>query len=166
MSYRYVHRAGGRHGRRGDRIAIPISGAWVEDNAAGEAVHPSDLPEGAYLPEDNCQYHIDLPGTWAICDHCRGHGSHVNPNIDGNGLTEDDWADWDDDEREGYFSGRYDVPCEARCEGGKVWVVDQDLLEPWQQRIFDQWCQDDAESRRQGHEDARTRWYEDGCPLD
>lgn len=65
------------------------------------------------------------PGTftWQICERCNGYGHHDHPAFR-NGITSDEWhgPDWDDDSREAYLRGDYDVPCEAGCENGKVKV--------------------------------------------
>ena len=58
---------------------------------------------------------------WAICDCCEGSGSSDHPAFS-NGITSSEWQEWDEDEREGYLRGRYDVPC-AECGGsGKVQI--------------------------------------------
>lgn len=54
----------------------------------------------------------ELPTKFEVCDGCRGKGTHVNRNIDGNGITAGEWAEWDEDDRETYMSGGYDVTCE------------------------------------------------------
>lgn len=164
--YRYVHRPNTRNGRRKDLISIPVPGAWVEENDDGVDVHPQNLPAGAYLPEDDSQYRIDLPSEWEICGRCDGHGTHTNPNIDGNGISQDEWEgpDWDDESREMYRTGGFDVRCEAGCEGGKVLVVKEEALTADQRRVYEEWMRDESESAREGYDDARTRWYEDGCP--
>ena len=64
--------------------------------------------------------YADLPTKRAICWSCDGHGvttAHVES--DGGGITGDEWAQWDSDERESYFSGAYDRPC-PDCNGQKV----------------------------------------------
>ena len=61
---------------------------------------------------------FSLPAVDIPCHRCQGSGSHVNPSIDGNGITESEWSEWSEDEREGYFRGDYDVSCHA-CEGTK-----------------------------------------------
>lgn len=68
-----------------------------------------------------------FPAHFEVCARCRGEGKHVNPAIDGNGLDPHD-PELDDDFWEGYFDGRYDVPCEC-CGGNRVVpVVDVDAL--------------------------------------
>jgi DnaJ-class molecular chaperone len=65
-----------------------------------------------------------LPSKNIICDRCEGHGSYVNPNIDGNGITGDEWAQWSDEEQETYLSGGYDVTCEDCNGNGTLQVPD------------------------------------------
>lgn len=56
---------------------------------------------------------------WMICPACGGEGTCVNPAIDDNGLTAEDFDD-DPDFAENYFGGMYDQPC-AACDGtGKI----------------------------------------------
>jgi len=62
-----------------------------------------------------------LPAKFELCPRCRGEGSHVNPSIDGNGLTADDFAE-DPDFAESYMAGDYDVRCEE-CQGERVIAV-------------------------------------------
>lgn len=72
---------------------------------------------------------VELPGKYEICHTCEGTGSHVNRNIDGHGITEDEWngPDWDDEDREMYKSGGYDVIC-TECKGSRVVLeVDESL---------------------------------------
>lgn len=60
----------------------------------------------------------ELPVKFDVCPTCRGNGSHVNPSIDCNGLSYDDFNE-DPDFREEYMSGRYDVQCYG-CDGKRV----------------------------------------------
>jgi hypothetical protein len=55
---------------------------------------------------------------WMLCPVCNGEGTTVNPNIDANGLTADDFLE-DPDFREDYMSGVYDITC-AACNGLRV----------------------------------------------
>jgi hypothetical protein len=55
---------------------------------------------------------------WIVCPVCEGEGKTVNPNIDCNGLTREDF-DEDPDFREDYMSGVYDITC-AACHGNRV----------------------------------------------
>lgn len=64
---------------------------------------------------------LEFPAKFEVCWRCRGEGSHVNPAIDGHGLSQEDF-DEDPDFRENYFSGVYDVPC-YECKGYRVTLV-------------------------------------------
>jgi hypothetical protein len=54
-----------------------------------------------------------------VCDSCGGRGQYVNPAIDADGLTSEDFEEAGDDFRHDYFAGHYDVRCEE-CGGEKV----------------------------------------------
>ena len=70
---------------------------------------------------------LELPAKRIICPRCDGEGKHVNPNIDGNGLSQEDFAE-DPDFAESYFTGLYDVSCEE-CGGNRVVdIVDEELV--------------------------------------
>ena len=56
---------------------------------------------------------------WTICPACEGEGKTVNPSIDANGLTAEDFAD-DPDFADDYRNGRYDVACRACGGAGKL----------------------------------------------
>lgn len=83
-----------------------------------------------YEDDDGEEQEGVLPAKFEVCGRCRGHGMHVNPSIDGNGITSSEWEEWDDEEREHYFRGDYDVPCEG-CHGARVvQVVDEEHADP------------------------------------
>lgn len=70
--------------------------------------------------EQSCDEEISFPGKREVCPTCDGSGKHVDPSIDGHGISAEEWdRDWDDEEREGYFRGDYDVICE-QCGGANV----------------------------------------------
>lgn len=73
---------------------------------------------------------VRLPIKREVCPRCDGDGRHVNPAIDGNGITGEEWGRWDDDSRETYLTGGYDITCEE-CHGRNVIdVVDEDRCDP------------------------------------
>lgn len=91
---------------------------------------------------------IELPTTNEICRTCDGEGKHVNPNIDGHGITSEEWErDWDDESREAYFSGRYDVRCDD-CDGrGVVRAPDPKKMTPELRKAWREWQREEAEYR-------------------
>jgi hypothetical protein len=61
---------------------------------------------------------VKWPTVREKCERCDGHGKHVNPSIDGHGISMQEF-DEDPEFRQAYFSGRYDVRCEE-CDGEKI----------------------------------------------
>jgi hypothetical protein len=59
-----------------------------------------------------------------VCPACEGHGRYVNPSIDAHGLSSEDF-DEDEDFRDNYFDGLYDVTC-VLCHGANVVPVPLD----------------------------------------
>lgn len=75
------------------------------------------------LDEETCEIEIELPAKYEVCSRCDGEGKHVDPAIDGNGISQEQF-DGDPDFEEAYHRGDYDVQCEE-CKGRTtVLVVD------------------------------------------
>lgn len=93
--------------------------------------------EGVYVEE------VPLRTKREVCWRCHGNGTHTNPSIDGNGISGAEWAEWDDDDREAYLTGAYDVVCQE-CNGRNVIdIVDLDALTDdqrvaWEAQIEDE----------------------------
>lgn len=123
--------------------------AWI----LSEVSRQKKLPPYQWQDFDLEEVEFALPAVEIECERCRGSGTHVNPSIDGNGITQDEWAEWDHEEREGYFRGDYDVTCYA-CEGRKVTrdVVDSCYLSEPQKVLLEllvkKW-NDDADYARE-----------------
>ena len=60
-----------------------------------------------------------MPSDTVVCPRCRGRGSHVSPAIDGDGFTGEEWAMMDEDFKESYWNGNFDVICSV-CNGLRV----------------------------------------------
>lgn len=107
---------------------------------------------------------LDVPCKAEVCGVCDGRGSYVNPAIDGHGITAEEWngPDWDDDSRQAYLSGGYDVQC-AECHGLRVVPVpDLERCDDAQKAAvaaYEQHLQDVA---RWDDEDRHTRRMESG----
>ena len=70
---------------------------------------------------------LELPGKYEICPRCAGEGKIVNPNVDGHGISPEEFAE-DPDFKEAYFSGVYDIAC-TECNGQRVVPeLDRDYL--------------------------------------
>ena len=96
-------------------------------------------------------YETKLPTRFEVCDRCQGHGSHVNPSIDGHGVSAEEWNEWGEESQSMYMSGGYDISCEE-CGGMRVVknVIEDSLdgkhREQWLEHIFGYFA-DEAERR-------------------
>jgi len=101
----------------------------------------------------------ELPTRWELCDVCDGKGTHVNPNIDRQGLTADDFHD-DPDFFDNYRRGDYDIPCN-RCGGRRVVaVVDEDATEAPLLKLYRAECEAKAED--EAYAAAERRHFDRG----
>ena len=83
-----------------------------------------------YEDEDGFEIEEYLKSKYEVCSRCRGEGKHTNPNIDGHGISSDEWEnDWSDEDKEFYLSGGYDIEC-YECKGLRVvQVIDDEFYE-------------------------------------
>ena len=97
---------------------------------------------------------IMLPVKKEVCPRCRGEGKHVNPAVDGNGISPEEFIN-DPDFEEAYFSGVYDVVCEE-CGGENVIdVIDEAEVERrGLQSAYKAYCDDVEEKAAQERYDA------------
>ena len=97
--------------------------------------------------DDDEEVEHQLPAKNEVCDRCEGYGTHTNPNIDGNGITQSEMSEIlyeDPGFLDAYISGVYDVTCEE-CHGNKVvQVVDEDLCSTEQKDLFQQWAEQEG----------------------
>lgn len=101
--------------------------------------------------------YIELPCIFDVCGLCDGKGHHVNPNVDAHGITQDEWQDWDCEEIEGYFNGRYDVVC-YECGGNRVVPrIDKRHLTE-NQKIFVEHLEKQIKDQAQDARDQYREW--------
>ena len=80
-----------------------------------------------YIDDDDCER--KFPTEMIVCPSCKGTGSHVNPSIDGNGITQSEMYELGDDFMDNYLGGTYDIEC-IECNGRNVVeVVVEELLD-------------------------------------
>lgn len=88
------------------------------------------------------------PAYYVVCPRCYGEGKHVNPSIDGNGITQSEMAEIlheDPDFLDNYMGGMYDVTCH-QCKGQRVVLeVDEHSCTKEQWDEYQQDCRDDWE---------------------
>jgi len=90
----------------------------------------------------------EVPCRYDVCPTCQGRGRHVNPSVDCDGLTADDFAE-DPDFATDYLDGCYDVPC-FECDGNRVVVVlDRDAIDPADLERIDRWNAARARDRQE-----------------
>jgi len=103
-------------------------------------MNPKEPPDILIYDEDGEE--VAVKAKWEVCSRCNGNGSIVNPNVDGHGLTRDDFAE-DPQFEEDYFAGVYDIDC-PECNGLRVVAVvdeisnSQDLVKLYHKRMKDE----------------------------
>lgn len=60
-----------------------------------------------------------IPFEFDVCHTCQGDGGYVNPSIDSHGIGQDEWDNMEEEERDTYMNGGYDISCKL-CSGQKV----------------------------------------------
>ncbi len=110
-----------------------------------------------YESDDGDEVEAWLPAKYEVCDRCHGKGSHVNPNIDGNGITASEMEEicyYDPDFPENYMSGMYDVQCE-NCKGLRVVLeVDEDNLSEDGKKLLEIYNEQQFSKREDNYERA------------
>ncbi len=104
---------------------------------------------------------VELPGKYEVCGRCRGKGSHTNPSIDSHGISQEEWfgPDWDDESREMYMSGGYDVAC-LECDGKRVVLeIDEEKIAP---DLLAEYYKAREEKAAMDREDRAIRYMESG----
>lgn len=91
-----------------------------------------------------------MPFEYETCHMCSGRGTYVNPAIDSEGISMEQF-DEDPEFRESYFSGVYDIRCQT-CDGQRVIPVptraeDADAIEDWQREQWGYAAEVEAERR-------------------
>jgi len=123
-----------------------ISRKWYQDFSEKEMLFTIEADNG---------YDLHIPAIWEVCSVCDGKGKHVNPAIDSQGLTSEDFEDRDFEED--YLSGVYDVPCSC-CHGNRVepvvnWDAMPKDLQDYVRDYIDNWfacLAEEAMERRYG----------------
>lgn len=104
--------------------------------------------------EEGIERTIVLPGKPAVCRTCRGKGHRVHPDVDGNGLTAEDFAQ-DPDFAEDYMAGRFDITC-SECNGNKIIIqVDRNMAKPEDLAIWEDYLSCMAEAQAEYEAEVR-----------
>ena len=70
------------------------------------------------IDDGDVEEEFTVPFRYETCGTCRGRGKHVNPSIDSQGISAEEF-DQDPQFFEDYRRGVYDVPC-LLCGGQRV----------------------------------------------
>lgn len=103
---------------------------------------------------DECNA-FEIPAKFSVCGVCNGKGTMVDPNIDRNGITGEEF-ERDPQFFKEYRSGFYDTPCSC-CHGKRV-VPDADwprLTPPLQKMLRAHIDEHFADAREQLNDAAR-----------
>lgn len=139
-----------------------LHGGLPKGAVVNEGKRTISIPVSGKDDEGDYEEMVEFPYKYAICDVCEGHGSHVKPSVDRDGITESERAEWDPDEWEAYQGGAYDQTCN-NCGGtGKAIVFDTENMTPEQRKTYVKYEEDQYEFDRLDREDARTRRMESG----
>lgn len=95
---------------------------------------------------------IQVPVSRAVCPRCDGTGAHTNSSI--GAITASEWAEWDDEERDAYRAGAYDVACEE-CGGRNVVEVLADCASDEIREAWAKWQADERSSRAEAAAECR-----------
>jgi len=100
-----------------------------------------------YENENGEEVTVGIPAKYEVCSGCEGHGKHVDPAVDGNGISQEQF-DEDPDFEEAYFAGRYDVTCET-CNGNRVEMVpDWEAMKKDIRELYEKHLDDEASYQR------------------
>lgn len=97
-----------------------------------------------------------IPTKRIVCPRCDGRGKHDHPAFS-NGITASEWNsdDWDDDSRETYMRGGYDVACEE-CHGNNVVEApDEERMSPEMLAKLHSYYRDEASYRAEVESERR-----------
>lgn len=115
--------------------------------------------------DDDEEVEHKIPAKYEVCSRCYGEGKHVDPNIDGDGITGSEWAelcDGDPDFPDDYMSGKFDVTCEE-CNGLRVVPApDEEHMTDAQKELVKEWYEQQDRESSFDYEDAYTRRMESG----
>jgi len=120
--------------------------------------------EGGKILYKTGKMHLQVPARFQVCGTCDGRGKHINPSIDSQGLSHEDF-DSDPDFAESYFSGKYDVTCEECFGRNVVPTITRDDGRYIDER-YKSLVEREMEGDEEDYSDRYTRWSESGYPRD
>jgi len=112
-----------------DRAVSQRWWAWHD----GRIAEMEDYTQGE--DDDGEPIHIPIPVKMQVCPTCGGRGHYVNPNIDRQGLSREDF-DAEPGFYDDYRSGMFDIQCQ-HCLGANVipWPTQVEHIQLVQERL-------------------------------
>ena len=88
------------------------------------------------------------PAKYEVCHRCQGKGTHVNPAVDGHGISPEEFAE-DPSFEENYFGGVYDITCQE-CNGERVELVpDENSTDKAALKHYEEWATEKYQAERE-----------------
>lgn len=108
------------------------------------------MPITIWRDDGDTEETINVPARfeiWACEGCCTDRGASVE--CDGGGFTSSEWAEQDDDFREGYLAGRFDQPCTTcSTSPGRIRVPDLTALSAEDRALYEASLADDRDYER------------------
>lgn len=106
-------------------LSLEVIEEYCEDELTDDQIKEVEKRMG----EDD---YLTVSIEFDVCDVCQGRGSYVNPAIDSGGISgEEFYGEWDEEDRNAYRRGRYDMQCGC-CRGKRVVpVIDKKSTPKW-----------------------------------
>jgi hypothetical protein len=137
-------------------------GGLPKGSVVNESKRTVSIPVSDEDEEGEYEEMVELPYRYVICEVCEGHGTHVNPSVDRDGITESERAEMDPEEWSAYRGGAYDQTCNTCGGSGKAVDFDREKMTPEQIKFLTKHEEDQYEFAKMDREDARTRRMESG----
>ncbi len=100
-------------------------------------------------------YSKEVRAKRIVCYECNGEGTELRGGLKGAAFSADEVNEWDDETRENYFGGAYDVEC-SECKGRNVVdVVDFDALTDEEKDDRNRWEADDRQHKQEIADERR-----------
>ena len=107
------------HNFQFDHRTLAYAKRWWIKLDGGKALANMPIPDDEWAETEEKWITV----KFEVCPTCQGKGTHVDPNVDAGGLTQEDFDD--PDFKEDYLSGRFNVSCN-HCNGMRVVPVPSD----------------------------------------
>ena len=91
---------------------------------------------------------VEVPFVYEVCGLCNGKAKVVNPSIDCNGITAEDFYE-DPDFYDAYMSGSFDIAC-PECGGQRVVpTINREMIDPVLLEQIDKSIEEDRDFEQQ-----------------